>query len=85
MEMVYFCFFLLEMEESCPKAQQNTLLNGLPYIRLDSLYFFRTILWHFEGVKNQLVELYNKTTIVAQGKIPGPEKSLLNLIQWQYL
>ena len=59
--------------------------NSLPYIWLDSLYFLRTILRHFEGYKNKLVELYNKTTIVAQGGIPGPEKDLLNLIQWQYL
>ena len=46
-------------------------------------YFFRTTLRHFEGDKNQLVELYNKTTIVAQQSgIPGPGKSLLNLIQY---
>ena len=60
-------------------------LDGLPYIWLDYLHFFRTTLRHFEDDKNQLVELNNKTTIVAQGLIPGPEKGLLNLIQWQYL
>ena len=60
-------------------------LNGLPYIWPDYLYFFRTILRHFEDDKNQLVKLYNKTTIITQGLIPGPEKGLLNLIQWQYL
>ena len=44
--------------------------------------FFRTTLSlrYFEGDKNELVELHNKTTIVAKGKIPGPEKSLLRLI-----
>ena len=46
-------------------------------IWLDSLYCFRTTLKHFEGDKNQLVELYNKTTIVAQRGILGPEKSFL--------
>ena len=34
-------------------------------IWIDSLYFFRTTLRHFEGDKNQLVELDNKTTIAA--------------------
>ena len=40
---------------------------------------------HFEGDKYELVEVYNKTIIVAEGKIPGPEKNHLRLIQWQYL
>ena len=47
--------------------------------------FFRTTLRHFEGDKNQLVELYNKTTIVAKYGFLGPEKSFLNLIQQQYI
>ena len=47
--------------------------------------FFRTTLKHFEGDKNQLVELYNKTTIVAKYGFLGPEKSFLNLIQQQYI
>ena len=52
-------------------------LNGLPYIWLNPLYFFRTTLnlRHFEGDKNEL-ELYNKTTIVVSGKIPGPDPNI---------
>ena len=54
-------------------------------IWIDSLYFFRTTLRHFEGDKNQLVELDNKTTIAAQCGIIGPEESFLNLIQQEYI
>ena len=42
------------------------------------IVFYRITLGHFEGDKNQLIELYNKTTLVAQGGIPGLEKCLLN-------
>ena len=41
--------------------------------------FFRITLRHFEGNKNEIIEVYNKTTIIASGGIPGPEKSFLNL------
>ena len=44
---------------SCITFGREMNLNGLPYIWLDSLHFFRTTLRHFEGDKNYLVELYN--------------------------
>ena len=47
--------------------------------------YFRGILRNLEGDKNQLVELYYKATIVAQGYIVDPKKGLLNLRQWHYL
>ena len=54
-------------------------------IWLYSLYCFRNTLSQSEGDKNQLVELHNKTTIVAQCEILGLEKGFLKLIQQQYI
>ena len=52
-------------------------LNGLATTYMTRFFvFFRTTLRYFEGDKNQLLELYNNTTIVGQGKIPGREKNL---------
>ena len=67
---------------------RKIIVNGLPYARRVCMtrffVFLRTTLRHFEGDKNQLAELYNNTSIVAQGEILGPGKNFLNLIQQNY-
>ena len=52
-------------------------LMGFPYILLDYVWqthkIYRTALRHFQIDKNQLTELYNKATIIAQEETLGPK------------